>query len=49
MSSESNVSVPPTVDHKPHAAFFRQSGWMMIATIFAGMLTFGLHFLNKKI
>jgi O-antigen/teichoic acid export membrane protein len=38
---------PSTIDHKPHAAFFRQSGWMMIATIFSGAMAFGVHFLNK--
>jgi len=37
----------PTIDHKPHAAFFRQSGWLMIATIAGGLLTFGVHFLSK--
>lgn len=37
----------PTVDHKPHAAFFRQSGWLMISTIAAGGLTFGVHLLAK--
>jgi O-antigen/teichoic acid export membrane protein len=26
----------PTIDHKPHAAFFRQSGWLMIANIAGG-------------
>lgn len=49
MSTETKAADPLTIDHKPHAAFFRQSGWMMMATIFGGMLTFGLHFLNKKI
>jgi O-antigen/teichoic acid export membrane protein len=49
MSSETQAAAPLTIDHKPHAAFFRQSGWMMMATIFGGMLTFGLHFLSKKI
>jgi O-antigen/teichoic acid export membrane protein len=39
----------PTVDHKPHAAFFRQSGWLMIANIGAGALTWGVHFLAKSI
>ena len=39
----------PTVDHKPHAAFFRQSGWLMIANIGAGGLTWGVHFLAKSI
>jgi len=27
MSTEKTESVP-TIDHKPHAAFFRQSGWL---------------------
>src|SRR5215469_5619978 len=49
MSTQTMAADPLTIDHKPHAAFFRQSGWMMMATILAGMLTFGLHFLNKKI
>jgi O-antigen/teichoic acid export membrane protein len=48
MPSDSNVT-PPTVDHKPHAAFFRQSGWMMMASIFAGFMSLGVHFLNKLI
>jgi hypothetical protein len=39
----------PTVDHKPHAAFFRQSGWMMIAAIAGGAMSWGVHFLNKVI
>jgi len=38
-----------TIDHKPHAAFFRQSGWLMIAAIAGGALTWGVHFLNKVI
>src|SRR5882672_29244 len=37
----------PTIDHKPHAAFFRQSGWLMIAAIGGGLLTYGVHFLSK--
>ena len=40
---------PQTVDHKPHADFFRQSGWLMIASIIGGALMFFVHFLNKKI
>ncbi|HEY3760862.1 MAG TPA: hypothetical protein VGN23_03860 [Verrucomicrobiae bacterium] len=39
----------PTLDHKPHATFFRQSGWLMMANIIAGILTLGVHFLAKKI
>jgi len=40
-------AVPTTIDHKPHAAFFRQSGWMMIASIFGGFMSLGVHVLNK--
>lgn len=39
----------PTIDHKPHAAFFRQSGWLMIANIISGMMAWAVHLLNKKI
>ena len=48
MAIEPNETVP-TIDHKPHAAFFRQSGWLMIAAIAGGALTWGVHFLNKVI
>jgi O-antigen/teichoic acid export membrane protein len=48
MSAEKTETVP-TIDHKPHAAFFRQSGWLMIATIASGVLMLGIHFLSKKI
>jgi O-antigen/teichoic acid export membrane protein len=37
----------PTIDHKPHKAFFRQSGWLMIAAITGGGLTYLVHFLAK--
>ena len=47
--SADNVAGLPTIDHKPHAAFFRQSGWLMIANITAGFLSLGVHLLNKKI
>ena len=46
--SSSNIQNVPTVDHKPHAAFFRQSGWLMIAAIAGGLLTYGVHFLSKS-
>jgi hypothetical protein len=36
-----------TVDHKPHKAFFRQSGWLMISQIGGGLLMFAVHFLSK--
>jgi O-antigen/teichoic acid export membrane protein len=32
-----------------HAAFFRQSGWLMIATIGSGLLFYLVHLLSKKI
>jgi O-antigen/teichoic acid export membrane protein len=48
MASEATGGIP-TIDHKQHAAFFRQSGWLMIANIFAGMMTWGVHFLAKRI
>ncbi len=46
--SSSKTEAVSTVDHKPHAAFFRQSGWLMIAAIAGGLLTFGVHFLSKS-
>ncbi|HEX7571393.1 MAG TPA: hypothetical protein VF492_12895 [Verrucomicrobiae bacterium] len=48
MSAEKTEAIP-TVDHKPHAAFFRQSGWLMIANIAGGAMTLGVHPLNKRI
>ncbi|HTA94811.1 MAG TPA: hypothetical protein VK769_01675, partial [Verrucomicrobiae bacterium] len=47
--AEENSKPIPTVDHKPHAAFFRQSGWLMIANIIAGLMAFAVHPLAKKI
>src|SRR5208282_749748 len=32
-----------------HAAFFRQSGWLMIANVGGGLLMYAVHLLNKKI
>jgi O-antigen/teichoic acid export membrane protein len=47
--SEEKVEAMPTADHKPHATFFRQSGWLMTATVIQGAMTFGVHPLAKKI
>ena len=47
--STAKTETIPTVDHKPHAAFFRQSGWLMIATVGGGVVMWGVHLLNKKI
>jgi O-antigen/teichoic acid export membrane protein len=38
---------PPVPEAKHHAAFFRQSGWLMVATIGSGLLMWVVHFLNK--
>jgi O-antigen/teichoic acid export membrane protein len=48
MSAE-KIEAIPTVDHKPHAAFFRQSGWLMIANIVAGVMALGVHLHAKKV
>jgi O-antigen/teichoic acid export membrane protein len=48
MSENSNENIK-TVDHKPHAAFFRQSGWLMVSAIAGGAMTWGVHFLAKSI
>lgn len=47
--SEKTVETIPTIDHKPHAAFFRQSGWLMTATLTSGLMTLLVHPLNKYI
>jgi O-antigen/teichoic acid export membrane protein len=47
--ADSKTETIPTIDHKPHATFFRQSGWLMIANIVGGLLTFGVHFLSKSV
>ena len=43
------VETAPANAGTPHAAFFRQSGWLMVANIAGGMLAWAVHFLNKKI
>jgi O-antigen/teichoic acid export membrane protein len=47
--SEANIENIKTVDHKPHAAFFRQSGWLMVSAVAGGAMTWGVHFLSKSI
>jgi hypothetical protein len=37
----------PASDTAQRASFFRQSGWLMIATVFGGMFMFVVHLLNK--
>ena len=45
MVSRVNIS---NGEPKPHAAFFRQSGWLMIANLGGGALMWAVHFLAKK-
>jgi O-antigen/teichoic acid export membrane protein len=37
------------VETKHHIAFFRQSGWLMIANVGSGVMMWAVHLLNKKI
>jgi O-antigen/teichoic acid export membrane protein len=39
----------PASSEKHHTTFFRQSGWLMIASIASGLMSFGVHFLSKKV
>ena len=48
MTSETTTHHPAQTA-KQHATFFKQSGWLMIASIGGGMLTWGVHFLSKSI
>jgi O-antigen/teichoic acid export membrane protein len=49
MSAENIQSNPVSPAVHQHAAFFRQSGWLMIANIGGGALMWAVHFLAKKI
>jgi O-antigen/teichoic acid export membrane protein len=44
-----NISSTPAKSASQHAAFFRQSGWLMIAAMSSGVLMWGVHLLSKKI
>lgn len=48
MSATATHSASADTGHS-HRAFFRQSGWLMTANVVAGMLSWAVHFLNKKI
>src|ERR1051325_7940136 len=39
---------PSVPEAKPHAAFFKQSGWMIFSAVAGGAMTYGLHFLTKR-
>ena len=49
LTAEAESKPVPIKAEKQHAAFFRQSGWLMIATVAAGLMSWAVHFLNKKI
>ncbi|MCX6895079.1 MAG: hypothetical protein NTZ16_06180, partial [Verrucomicrobia bacterium] len=38
----------PAAETKHHLAFFRQSGWMMLATLIGGLLMFALHKIARR-
>jgi len=48
MSATATQTASADTSHS-HRAFFRQSGWLMTANVVAGVLSWAVHFLNKKI
>src|SRR5438045_3581307 len=44
----STTSAPPAVKATPRYTFFRQSGWMMIATVAGGAFMWAVHPLLQK-
>jgi O-antigen/teichoic acid export membrane protein len=44
-----NVESPPVNDTAHRASFFRQSGWLMFATVGGGVFMWAVHFLSKRI
>jgi len=49
LAANAETMPAPTKDGKQHAAFFRQSGWLMLSNITAGIMSLAVHFLNKRI
>ena len=49
MPAETTEPAPVAAETRPHAAFFRQSGWLMIANVGSGVMMYAVHLLNKKI
>ncbi len=43
------IETAPDAGKKHHVAFFRQSGWLMFATVAGGALMWAVHLLSKKI
>ena len=48
MPSEIAENQPATAGSR-HASFFRQSGWLMFATVVGGLFMTGVHFLSKAL
>lgn len=49
MPADTTESAPVMAEAKHHAAFFRQSGWLMMANVGSGAMMYAVHLLNKKI
>ena len=43
------VEAPPVTDAAHRASFFRQSGWLMVATVAGGVFMTAVHFLSKAL
>ncbi len=43
------VEAPVVSAAAHHSKFFRQSGWLMVANVAAGVMMWGVHFLSKRI
>src|SRR3974390_1454506 len=48
MPVELTDSAPVTTGSGPHAAFFRQSGWLMMANVSSGVMMYAVHLLAKS-
>ncbi|HLX95208.1 MAG TPA: lipid II flippase MurJ [Verrucomicrobiae bacterium] len=49
MPAETTQTAPVAAEARHHIAFFRQSGWLMIANVGSGAMMYAVHLLNKKI
>jgi O-antigen/teichoic acid export membrane protein len=49
MPAETTQPAPVAAEAGHHIAFFRQSGWLMIANVGSGAMMYAVHLLNKKI
>jgi len=49
MPVETIEPAPAAAEMRHHIAFFRQSGWLMVANVGSGVMMYAVHLLNKKI